>query len=64
VEQVGSHTSQFQSEWGGHHSLPEGSGPEAKLHACLDKHGHQSGEESGWVKGPTVCRLIHYVVAI
>ncbi len=49
VEQAGSHTGQLQSEWGSHHSLPEGSGPEAKLHACLDEHGHQSGEAFCWV---------------
>ena len=51
VEQAGGNLSQLQSEWGSHHGLPEGSGPEAKLHACLDEHGHQSGEAFCWVPG-------------
>ena len=43
VEQAWGHIGQLKSKWGGYHSLSEGSGLEAKLHACMDKYGYQSG---------------------
>ena len=43
MEQAWGDTCQLQPKWGSHHGLPEGSGLEAQLHACLDQHGHQSG---------------------
>lgn len=43
LEQAWSNAGQLQSKRGGHHSLSEGAGPETKLHAGMDKHGHQSG---------------------